>query len=82
MRQRAAGECREQQNPTQLTSAVVFGVMYAGVLLALAVAKHYWNGRGLYAVAFLSGLTEMDAITLSTARLSASDAWWPPTAGG
>jgi uncharacterized membrane protein (DUF4010 family) len=51
------------------------------VLLALALAKLYWDGRGLYAVAFLSGLTEMDAITLSTARMSqtdplvASDGW-------
>jgi uncharacterized membrane protein (DUF4010 family) len=63
----------EHQNPTQLKSAVVFGVMYAAVLLALAAAKVYWNGQGLYAVAFFSGLTEMDAVTLSTARLSASD---------
>lgn len=71
----------EQTNPTQLKSAIVFGVMYAAVLLALAAAKFYWDGRGLYAVAFLSGLTEMDAITLSTARMSltdrlvASDGW-------
>jgi len=71
----------EQTNPTQLKSAIVFGVMYAAVVLALAVARHYWNGQGLYAVAFFSGLTEMDAITLSTARMSltdnmiASDGW-------
>lgn len=71
----------EQTNPTQLKSAIVFGLMYAGVLLALAMAQYYWRGRGLYAVAFLSGLTEMDAITLSTARMSltdslvASDGW-------
>jgi uncharacterized membrane protein (DUF4010 family) len=64
----------QQTNPTQLKSAIIFGLMYAMVLLALALAKHYWNGQGLYAVAFFSGLTEMDAITLSTARLSLSDA--------
>jgi len=63
----------EQKNPTQLTSAIVFGALYAAVLMALAAAKLYGNGRGLYAVAFLSGLTEMDAITLSTARMSLSD---------
>ena len=40
------------------------------------------GGHGLYAVAGLSGLTEMDAITLSTARLSLSDPRSPPTAGG
>lgn len=63
----------EQQNPTQLKSAMVFGAMYALVLLALAMARHYWDGEGLCAVAFLSGLTEMDAVTLSTARLAISD---------
>jgi len=63
----------EQGNPTQLKSAVVFGLMYALVLLALAAAKHYVGGYGLYVVAGLSGLTEMDAITLSTARMSRDD---------
>ena len=37
--------------------------------------------RGLYAVAGLSGLTEMDAITLSTARLSITDSGSPPMVG-
>lgn len=64
----------EQSNPTQLKAAVVFGAMYALVLLALAAAKEYVGGHGLYAVAALSGLTEVDAITLSTARMSRDDA--------
>jgi uncharacterized membrane protein (DUF4010 family) len=78
---RQPAQMPEQKNPTQLKSALVFGAMYVGVLLALAAAKHYWNGQGLYAVSFLSGLTEVDAITLSTARMSltdplvASDGW-------
>jgi uncharacterized membrane protein (DUF4010 family) len=63
----------KQQNPTQLTSAVIFGVLFAAVLLAMAYARHRWPAGGMYAVAFLSGLTEMDAITLSTARLSVAD---------
>ncbi|MBN1908399.1 MAG: MgtC/SapB family protein [Pirellulales bacterium] len=60
----------EQGNPTQLKSAVFFGGMYALVLLALAAAQKYAGGNGVYAVAALSGLTDMDAITLSTARLA------------
>jgi uncharacterized membrane protein (DUF4010 family) len=63
----------KQENPTQLKSAVIFGLLYAAVLLALALAQYFWHGRGLYAVAFFSGLTEMDAITLSTARLATTD---------
>jgi uncharacterized membrane protein (DUF4010 family) len=61
------------KNPTQLKSAVVFGAMYGLVLLALAAAKLFAGGQGLYVVAGLSGLTEMDAITLSTARLAETD---------
>ena len=70
---REPSQMPKQENPTQLKSAVVFGLLYAAVLMALALAQYFWHGRGLYAVAFFSGLTEMDAITLSTARLAASD---------
>jgi len=62
-----------QGNPSELKAAIVFGVMYAGVLFALAAAKSALGNQGLYVVAGLSGLTEMDAITLSTARLSLVD---------
>ena len=58
------------QNPTQLRSAVVFAVVYSVVLLALAAARKYLGGQGVLAVAGISGLTDMDAITLSTARMS------------
>lgn len=63
-----------QENPTQLKPALVFGLAYAAVLFALAAAKYQFGNQGLYLVAGLSGLTEMDAITLSTARLSLVDA--------
>lgn len=66
---RTAEEMPAQHNPTELRSALVFAGLYAGVLLALAAVKTYFGGRGLYAVAVLSGLTDMDAITLSTSRL-------------
>jgi uncharacterized membrane protein (DUF4010 family) len=57
------------QNPTQLKLALVFALLYAIVILAVAAGTDYFGGRGLYVVAGLSGLTDMDAITLSTARL-------------
>lgn len=69
------GEMPQQENPTQLKSAIIFGLMYALVLFALAAAKFQFGSRGLYWVAGLSGLTEMDAITLSTARLSLTESW-------
>jgi uncharacterized membrane protein (DUF4010 family) len=70
---REPADMPKQENPTQLKSAIIFAIMYAVVLLALAVAQNFWQGRGMYIVAFFSGLTEMDAVTLSTARLSAVD---------
>jgi uncharacterized membrane protein (DUF4010 family) len=73
----ASGELPEPENPTQLKSAIVFATMYALVLFGLAAAEHYQGEigvQGMYWVAGLSGLTDMDAITLSTARMSLRDA--------
>lgn len=61
----------EPENPADLKAALVFGALYAGVLLAVAFARDRFGTAGLYAVAALSGLTDMDAITLSTSRLVA-----------
>ncbi len=56
-------------NPAQLKAALIFGGLYAIVLLAVAAAKAHFGTGGMYLVAVLSGLTDMDAITLSTAEL-------------
>lgn len=66
-----AEQMPRQGNPAELRPALVFAGLYAAVLLALAATKRYAGDAGLYAVAFLSGLTDMDAITISTARLVA-----------
>ena len=56
-------------NPTELRPALGFGLLYAVVLLAAAWLSDWLGTRGLYAVALLSGLTDVDAITLSSLRL-------------
>ena len=66
---RDAPRLPEQGNPTELKSALMFGGLFAVVIFAVAAAKHYFGDRGIYVVAVLSGLTDMDAITLSTARM-------------
>jgi uncharacterized membrane protein (DUF4010 family) len=74
-------EMPEQENPSELKSALVFGLIYDVVLFVVAAVKELYGSRGLYAVAALSGLTDVDAITLSTAqlvnagRLNADDGW-------
>lgn len=70
----------EQKNPAELKSALVFSAVYAVVLLAVAFGEEYFGDAGLYIVAIISGLTDMDAITLSTAQmtnggLSTTTAW-------
>jgi uncharacterized membrane protein (DUF4010 family) len=59
----------EQSNPSELRTALVFALIYAIVLVAVAAAKDRFGSRGLYVVAGISGLTDVDAITLSTAQL-------------
>ena len=72
MRGRGEGEVvPPQENPSELKPALLFAALYAVVLVAVAAARQYYGSSGLYAVAFLSGLTDVDAITLSTARLVA-----------
>jgi uncharacterized membrane protein (DUF4010 family) len=56
--------------PTELKAALIFGALYGVVLLAVAAAKAHLGAAGLYAVAAVSGLTDVDAITLSMANLA------------
>lgn len=58
-----------QENPSELKSAVLFGGLYGVVLISVAASKVYLPQAGLYAIATMSGLADLDAITLSTARL-------------
>ncbi len=57
------------ENPSELKPALLFGLLYGGVLFATAAAREHFGISGLYAVSALSGLTDVDAITLSTAQL-------------
>ncbi|HEX8978410.1 MAG TPA: MgtC/SapB family protein [Parasulfuritortus sp.] len=59
----------EVKNPTEIRAAVTFGLLYAGVLLASAWLSDLAGSRGVYAVALVSGLTDVDATTLSSLRL-------------
>jgi uncharacterized membrane protein (DUF4010 family) len=68
----ADSEPPNPSNPAELKSAILFGGVYALVILATAAAKDYFGSRALYAVAFVSGFVDVDAITLSTARLAAT----------
>lgn len=67
----AAGELPmpEVKNPTELRTAISFGLLYAIVLLASAWLQDIAGNSGLYIVALASGLTDADASVLSTLRM-------------
>lgn len=60
------------QNPFSLTQAARFAALFAVVLLAVKIAQEQFPPSGLYAVAALAGLTDVDAITLSVAEFAKS----------
>ena len=59
----------EMGNPTEIRAALSFGLLYAVVLFAAAWLSDWVGSQGVYAVALVSGLTDVDAITLSSLRL-------------
>lgn len=57
-------------NPAAIRASLTFGCLYAIVLLAAAWVRNTSGEAGLYSLAFVSGLTDVDAITLSSLRLA------------
>lgn len=58
------------QNPLQLKSAVGFGLLLAVILVLTAGLKQMWGHTGVLALAAVSGIADVDAITLSLSRMS------------
>ncbi len=57
------------QNPYELSTAIKFGLFYAFILFLSRNALRYFGDYGLYVVAAISGLSDVDAITLSVSKL-------------
>jgi len=57
-------------NPFDLMPAIKFGLLYALVLLISRTAQMYLGDTGLYLSSILSGVADVNAITLSMAELS------------
>lgn len=63
----------ETKNPMELRAALTFGALYGLVLFISAWLAEAVGNKGLYIVALASGLTDVDAITLSSLRLFSLD---------
>jgi len=60
-------------NPFELLPALKFGLLLVVILLLAEAARAMAGDAGLYVVAAISGITDVDAITLSIARMARGD---------
>lgn len=67
-------------NPFELRPAITFGLLFAVVLLLARTAQLFLGDAGIYLSSFVSGLADVDAITLSMADLSRDGSLELPTA--
>ena len=56
-------------NPLKLSTAIKFGLLFAFVLVMVEYSQQLLGSSGVYLTSFLTGLTDVDAITLSVTRL-------------
>lgn len=68
-----AGESAQtpMQQPFELATALRFALLLAAVMLAGEALRRYAGDAGIYALALVSGLTDVDAITLSLSGMAA-----------
>lgn len=57
-------------NPFELGPAITFGLLYGVILLVARTAQLYFGDAGVYVSSILSGLADVDAITLSMTELA------------
>lgn len=58
------------KNPFELGSAIKVTLVFAIVMFAMKAAQHYAGAQGLYLASALGGTTDVDAVTLSSAKLA------------
>ncbi|MDZ7805018.1 MgtC/SapB family protein [Thiohalophilus sp.] len=60
-------------NPFQIKMALQFGLLLAAVMFLAEAAMAWLGDAGIYLVALISGVADVDAITLSLASMAKSD---------
>jgi uncharacterized membrane protein (DUF4010 family) len=69
-REKASAEELALSNPFELGAALQFALLFAAILLGSKAASVYLGTLGTYAAGLLAGTTDVDAITLSMAKLA------------
>lgn len=62
------------ENPFRLTEVLRFGLVLAMIMLLAVAARYFFGEAGLIGLAVISGLADVDAITLSMAKTAQADA--------
>ena len=61
------------KNPFEIAPALQFAALLAGVMVLAEAARQWFGDTGVFVLAAVSGLTDVDAITLSMARMARDD---------
>jgi uncharacterized membrane protein (DUF4010 family) len=61
------------RNPVELLAAVRFGAILAGIFLLSKAVREYWGSAGFYLVAAVAGVADVDAISISAARMTGDE---------
>jgi len=65
-------ELHINSNPLEIIEALKLGMLFGVIFGSIAFFQSRFGDTGIYIVAFLSGLTDVDAITLSLSKLALS----------
>jgi uncharacterized membrane protein (DUF4010 family) len=70
---KAPPDLRGMTNPLDIATALKFAAFLAVVLVATELSRAWFGTAGVYAVAALSGLTDVDAVTISMATSAGAE---------
>jgi len=60
----------ENNNPLELSEALKLGLLFGIIFGSIGIFQSKFGDSGVYIISFLSGLTDVDAITLSLSQLA------------
>jgi len=61
------------ENPFQISTALQFGILLGVVLLLAEAVKEWFGDEGIYVLSVVSGLMDVDAITLSLSKMATNE---------
>ncbi|WP_345974999.1 MgtC/SapB family protein [Sulfurimonas sp. HSL3-7] len=64
------GDSALKANPLELSEALKLGLLFGIIFGSIGILQEWFGDSGVYIISFLSGLTDVDAITLSLSQLA------------